>query len=68
MQRPRPRISPIAILFGLLCAISLLGLAGCVVAPAPGYYGGGAAYYSAPVVYGGYGYGYGWHGRERHWR
>ncbi len=60
MQRPRPRISPILILFGLLCAISLLGLTGCVVAPAPGYYGGG--YYRAPAVYGGFGYG--WRGGE----
>ena len=40
MQRPRPRVSTIAVLFGLLCAISLLGLTGCVVVPAGGYYGG----------------------------
>ena len=31
-----------------LAAATLLALAGCVVAPAPGYYGG-PAYYSAPA-------------------
>ena len=42
-----------------LAAATLLALAGCVVAPAPGYYGGpayysdGPGYYSAPAYSGG---------------
>jgi hypothetical protein len=42
-----------------LAAATLLALAGCVVAPAPGYYGGpayysdGPGYYGAPVYSGG---------------
>jgi len=62
MQRPRPRISTLAVLFGLLCAISLLGLTGCVVAPPGGYYGAGPVYYAPPVVVGG------WYGGRGHYR
>ena len=65
MRRPRPSRSAIAVIFGLLCAISLLGLGGCVVAPVGGYYGGGAVYVPAPYYHGGYyrgGGGY-YHGR-----
>ena len=60
MRRPRPSRSAIAVVFGVLCVISLLGLGGCVVAPAPGYYGGGAMYVPAPApyYYGGYQGGY----------
>ncbi|MCQ4162559.1 hypothetical protein NON00_21860 [Roseomonas sp. GC11] len=32
----------------LLLAVAALGLAGCVVAPAPGYYGPPRGYYYAP--------------------
>ena len=62
MQRPR------SILTGLLLAVSLLGLTGCVVQPLGGYYGEG--YYAAPVVVGGYygGYGGGGYYRHRGWR
>jgi hypothetical protein len=55
---------------------AILGLCGCVVAPAPGPYYGAAPYYGSP--YYGYGYapgyvagptvvvggGWGWHGRR----
>ena len=61
MRRPRPSRSAIVVIFGVLCAISLLGLSGCVVAPAPGYYGGPAVYAPGPYYYGGYGGRY--HGR-----
>lgn len=53
MRRPRPSRSAIVVIFGVLCAISLLGLGGCVVAPVDGYYGG-PAYVPAPYYYGGY--------------
>ena len=61
MRRPRPSRSAIAVIFGVLCAISLLGLGGCIVAPAPGYYGGPAVYVPGPYFFGGYGGRY--HGR-----
>lgn len=35
-----------------LVAATLLALAGCVVAPAPGYYGGPAYYSDGPGYYG----------------
>ena len=65
MRRPRPSRSAIAVLFGVLCVISLLGLGGCVVAPAPGYYGGAAVYVPVPAPYyhGGYRGGGRYHGR-----
>ncbi len=53
MRRPRPSRSAIAVIFGLLCAISLLSLGGCVVAPVGGYYGG-AVYVPVPYYQGGY--------------
>ncbi len=64
MRRPRPSRSAIAVLFGVLCVISLLGLGGCVVAPAPGYYGGAAVYVPMPAPYhhGGYRGGGRYHG------
>jgi hypothetical protein len=54
MRRPRPSRSAIVLIFGVLCAISLLGLGGCVVAPVGGYYGGPAVYVPAPYYQGGY--------------
>jgi hypothetical protein len=52
----------------VLAAAGLLG--GCVVVPGP-YYGETGYYYPAPAVsvgvYGGAGYGHGWHHRGRRW-
>ena len=59
MQRPR------SVLSGLLLAVTLLGLTGCIVQPVGGYYGEG--YYAAPVVVGGF-YGGGGYHRYHGWR
>ena len=59
MQRARSALS------GLLLAVTLLGLTGCIVQPVGGYYGEG--YYAAPVVVGGF-YGGGGYHRYHGWR
>ena len=59
MQRARSALS------GLLLAVTLLGLTGCIVQPVGGYYGEG--YYAAPVVVGGF-YGGGGYHRHHGWR
>jgi hypothetical protein len=69
-KSPRPHRLRRTALLGLGLGVALLGLSGCVVYPAGGYYGGpGYVYAPAPtaVYVGGY-HGYGYRGWGRGWR